>query len=118
MRYFTNIYCVIFVYTVTKDQKHVISGGSDSLLIIWKDMTEERKAQAVAEKDRLAYEEQQLANLLKAEELQAALRLALKLERPLQALRIVEGTITRVELCDVGILYIDIDDMILIKIFI
>ena len=37
-------------------------------------------------------EEQRLANLLKAEELQAALKLALKLQRPLQVLKIIEGS--------------------------
>lgn len=83
MRYFTQ--------TVSKDQKHIISGGSDSLLVIWRDVTEERKEQAAAKKEKLALEEQKLANLLQTDELQAALRLALKLERPLQVLRITEG---------------------------
>lgn len=76
---------------MTKDQKHIISGGSDSLLVIWRDVTEDRRARAASEKEQFALEEQKLANLLKAEELHAALRLALKLERPLQVLRITEG---------------------------
>lgn len=72
----------------------MISGGSDSLLVIWRDVTEEKRAQAASEKEQLALEEQKLANLLKAEQLHAALRLALKLERPLQVLKITEGTTT------------------------
>jgi hypothetical protein len=42
-------------------------------------------------------EEQKLANLLKAEELVAALHLAITLERPLQVLKIVEGIIIYIE---------------------
>lgn len=84
----------VYTYSVTKDQKHIISGGSDSLLVIWKDVTEEKRARAVAEKEQLALEDQKLANLLKTEQLQAALQLALKLERPLQVLKIIEGIIT------------------------
>lgn len=82
---------------VAKNEKHIISGGSDSLLIIWRDVTEEKKVQAAKEKERLVFEEQKLANLLKAEELQAALRLALKMERPLQVLKIIEGITTYIE---------------------
>ncbi|EZA55080.1 Transducin beta-like protein [Ooceraea biroi] len=85
----------VWALAVTKDQQHIISGGSDSLLIIWKDVTEERKARITLEKEQLALEEQKLANLLKADELQAALRLALKLERPLQVLKIVEAILKR-----------------------
>ncbi|XP_018044138.1 PREDICTED: transducin beta-like protein 3 [Atta colombica] len=81
----------VWTLAVTKDQKHMISGGSDSLLVIWRDVTEERKAQAASEKAQFVLEEQRLANLLKAEELQAALKLALKLERPLQVLKIIEA---------------------------
>jgi len=80
-------------YIVTKDQKRIISGGSDSLLIIWKDVTEEMKARIASEKEQLVLEEQKLANLLQAEELQIALQLALKLERPLQVFKIIEGTV-------------------------
>lgn len=63
------------------------------MLVIWKDVTEDKKARATLEKAQLIFEEQKLANLLKAEQLQAALQLALKLERPLQVLKIIEGTI-------------------------
>lgn len=84
-------------WIVAKDEKHIISGGSDSLLVIWRDVTEERKARVAQEQERLVFEEQKLANLLKAEELQAALRLALKMERPFQVLKIIEGTTACIE---------------------
>lgn len=40
---------------------------------------------------QFALEEQQLANLLKANKLSSALNLSLKLERPLQVLKIIES---------------------------
>lgn len=85
----------VWTLAITGDEQHVISGGSDSLLIIWKDVTDERRARIASEKEQLALEEQKLANLLKADELQAALRLALKLERPLQVLRIIEAILKK-----------------------
>jgi len=66
-------------------------------LIIWKDVTEEKKAQIALERDQLALNEQKLSNLLKADKFQAALKLALKLERPLQTLKIIEGIITQIK---------------------
>lgn len=86
----------MYIYIVTKDEKHIISGDSDSLLVVWKDITEEKKAKIAEEKAQLALEEQNLSNLLKAEKLQAALRLALKLERPFQVLKIIEGRIIHI----------------------
>lgn len=61
------------------------------MIIVWRDVTQENKAKLIAEKENLILEEQKLANLLKAEKLTAALNLALKLERPLQSLKIIEG---------------------------
>lgn len=61
-------------------------------MVIWRDITEEKKTQIAAEKERIILEEQKLANLLQANELSTALQIALELERPLQVLRIVEGT--------------------------
>lgn len=43
------------------------------------------------EKEKIIMEEQKLSNLLKADELVAALKLALKLDKPMQVLRIIEG---------------------------
>ncbi|XP_076764821.1 transducin beta-like protein 3 [Xylocopa sonorina] len=90
----------VWALAVNKTEKNIISGGSDSLLIIWKDVTEERKTKAAKELERLALEEQQLANLIKANKLNSALHLALKLQRPLQVLKIIES-ILKEESCDI-----------------
>ncbi|XP_017881942.1 transducin beta-like protein 3 [Ceratina calcarata] len=80
----------VWALAVSENERHIISGGSDSLLLIWKDVTEEKKLRAANELEQRALEEQQLANLLEADELAAALSLALKLERPFQVLKIVQ----------------------------
>ncbi|XP_076297483.1 transducin beta-like protein 3 [Lasioglossum baleicum] len=80
----------IWAMAIRKDEKRIISGGSDSLLIIWKDVTEENKEKTVSEMKQLALEEQQLANLLQANQLSSALSLSLKLKRPLKTLIIIE----------------------------
>ncbi|KAF3426745.1 hypothetical protein E2986_00910 [Frieseomelitta varia] len=80
----------VWALAVSRNEKNIISGGSDSLLVIWKDVTEEKKIKAAMELEQLALEEQKLANLLKADKLTSALKIALKLERPFQVLKIIE----------------------------
>lgn len=74
-----------------------ITGGSDSYLIKWKDVTEERKLQRQKELEEIALEEQKLSNYLQSEQLLKALKLALKLDRPLQTLKIVQKIIKKGE---------------------
>lgn len=69
----------------------MISGGSDSLLVVWRDVTEENRLKTTAEHEKLILEEQKLSNLLKSNELADALKLALKLERPYQVIKIVDA---------------------------
>ena len=85
------LYLLYILIIVSKNEKNIISGGSDSLLVIWKDVTEEKKIKAATELEQLALEEQKLANLLKADKLTSALKIALKLERPFQVLKIIES---------------------------
>ncbi|XP_074106164.1 transducin beta-like protein 3 [Cotesia typhae] len=81
----------VWALAVSHDENQIVSGGSDSQIVVWRDVTEENREKANAEKEQLILEEQKLANLLKADKLVAALKLSLKLEKPLQALRIIEG---------------------------
>ncbi|KOC70448.1 Transducin beta-like protein 3, partial [Habropoda laboriosa] len=85
----------VWSLAVSKNEKTIISGGSDSLLIIWKDVTEERKIKAAMQLEQLILEEQQLANLFKANQLTTALNLALKLGRPFKVLKIIESILKK-----------------------
>lgn len=60
-------------------------------------MTEERKLQRQKELEEIALEEQKLSNYLQSEQLLKALKLALKLDRPLQTLKIVQKIIKKGE---------------------
>jgi len=76
---------------VSKDESLLISGGSDSNLVLWRDVTEKRQNEAEEARQKLVLQEQELANLVKSDQLLAALKLALSLDRPLQVLRIIQG---------------------------
>jgi hypothetical protein len=54
-------------------------------------VTEKRRDEAEEARQKLVLQEQELANLVKADQLLAALKLALSLDRPLQVLRIIQG---------------------------
>ena len=69
----------------------LISGGSDSNLVLWRDVTQKRQDEAEEARQKLVLQEQELANLVKSDQLLAALKLALSLDRPLQVLRIIKG---------------------------
>jgi U3 small nucleolar RNA-associated protein 13 len=83
------IYCA-----VSKDESLLISGGCDSNLVLWRDVTDKCREEAEEARQKLVLQEQELANLVKSDQLLSALKLALSLDRPLQVLRIIQG-----ELC-------------------
>lgn len=68
-----------------------MSGGADSLLVRWKDVTEEKRKSAIEEHEKLTLQEQELANLIHNDELLKALKMAIRLQRPHQSLKIVQG---------------------------
>lgn len=83
----------VWAVGVGHDEAHFYSGGSDSLLLRWRDVTAERREAAQREEQELAEQEQQLENLLAGRQLTGALRLALRLDKPLLSLRIISGLI-------------------------
>lgn len=68
-----------------------MTGGGDSQLVIWRDVTEENFTQQALERQKRALQDQELSNLLHNDDLLPALRLALTLERPATVLKIVES---------------------------
>lgn len=79
----------VWALAVSKDETQLMTGGSDSNLVLWCDVTEKRRQEAEDAREKLVLEEQELSNLIKADKLLPALKLALSLDRPLQVLRIV-----------------------------
>lgn len=87
----------IWAIAVRKDESGFMSGDANSVLIKWKDVTEERLLEKQKEREELAIEEQKLSNYLQNDQLLKALKLGLKLGRPLQVLKIIEGIIKKGE---------------------
>lgn len=83
----------VWALAVGHDERHFYSGGSDSLLMRWRDVTVERREAAQRAEQELAEQEQELSNLLAGKKLLGALRLALRLDKPLLSLRIITGLI-------------------------
>nr|CAD7410391.1 unnamed protein product [Timema poppensis] len=78
----------VWALAVSKNEDFLVSGGSDSELVLWRDVTLKKQDEVRKVQEKLILQEQELANLLKADQLLTALKLALTLDRPLQVLRI------------------------------
>lgn len=87
----------IWTLAITQDENQIITGGADSLLVTWRDATEETVNQRIAVAQQQVLQSQQLDNLINAKENVKALKLALKLNRPHTALKIVQNIISEDE---------------------
>lgn len=83
----------IWALAVSSDESTIVSGGADSRIIFWKDKTVETHLEELKANQEKVEQEQHLANLLKAEKLLPALQYAIKLNRPLQVLKIIENVV-------------------------
>lgn len=85
----------VWSLTFNANESSFVSGGTDSQLIKWKDVTEELQLERLKEEEEITLEEQKLNNYLHNDELLKALQLALRLDRPLQVLKIVQGVMKK-----------------------
>lgn len=73
------------------DGSVLITGGTDSRLVVWHDRTEVEKNAEAAALQTKELQNQQLQNLLQKEQLLPALRMSIILERPNTALKIIQS---------------------------
>ncbi|EDV25613.1 uncharacterized protein TRIADDRAFT_23688, partial [Trichoplax adhaerens] len=71
-------------------EEYFVSGGADSSLAIWKDMTAIEREKKIAEEEELIAKEQELSNLLHAKKFTEALNMAIGLEKPFLTLTVVK----------------------------
>nr|XP_045611242.1 transducin beta-like protein 3 [Procambarus clarkii] len=76
---------------VSEDEMKVVTGGEDATLVLWKDITQEEKDKALEEAVRLAAEEQTLSNLIKDKKWAKAFGIALRLDQPFRALKVMKA---------------------------
>lgn len=74
----------------------MITGGTDSRLVVWHDRTEEVKISEAAARQTKELQDQQLQNLLQNEQLVPALKMSLMLERPNTALKIIQSNLNAI----------------------
>lgn len=85
-----NSYSLLYC-AVSSEEDKLVTGGADSQLVVWKDVTEETLAKQLEDRHQRALQDQELANLLHHGDLLPALKLALTLERPATVLNIVQS---------------------------
>ena len=72
----------IWALDVSRDGKMMVTGGTNSTLNIWKDVTAEEEQQQRVEKQQNIVKEQQLMNLIRRRSYHEAIHLALALKQP------------------------------------
>lgn len=83
----------VWALTIAPDETYFYSGGSDSILMKWKDVTDEEKLTKQLQQNELILQEQKLMNLLQENDVLKALCLAIKLRKPNLTLRIITNII-------------------------
>jgi len=86
---FVSFYLLLFL--VVDDGSIMVTGGSDSRLVVWHDRTEEVRISEAAVCQTKQLQDQQLQNLLQNEQLLPALKMSIVLERPNTALKIIQS---------------------------
>merc|ERR1711881_259072 len=76
--------------TVAKSERVVISGGADSTIKLWRDITDETVAKQRIEEESKMQKEQEMSNLLEMKQYDKAVELAIVLNHPRRALKVFE----------------------------
>ncbi|CAN0422185.1 unnamed protein product, partial [Discosporangium mesarthrocarpum] len=72
----------------------VVSGGADSLINVWRDVTVREEEKEIAEREATLLKEQDLQNKVRDKDYGAAISLALELRRPQRLWGILKATIS------------------------
>lgn len=80
----------VWALELNQDGSKLITGGGDSKLQLWKDVTEEEKELEHEKRAKLVADEQMLSNLVDQKKFSKALKLAIRLNRPYNAFRIMK----------------------------
>lgn len=71
----------------------MVTGGTDSRLVVWHDRTEEVKISEAVARQTKELQDQELKNYLYHEQLLPALKMSIVLDRPNTALKIIQSNI-------------------------
>lgn len=85
----------IWAMSITPDQKRVITGGADSVINIWQDVSAQDIEEEEAKRENFLIQEQQLTNLIRQKRYVDAISLCITLEQPRKAYSIVHDIIVQ-----------------------
>jgi U3 small nucleolar RNA-associated protein 13 len=83
----------VWALDMSSDGSTFVSGGADSRIVIWNDTTQAEENMKRATEEQNILMEQKLANHLRYKEYEQALEIALQLEKPLQALKVLNSIV-------------------------
>ena len=81
----------VWALDVSKDEMQLVSGGEDSRINLWENRSTQLSIARAAEEEERIQSEQQLSNSILLKQYGRALKLALKLEKPRQALQVFQS---------------------------
>ena len=81
----------VWALDVSRDESRLASGGSDARINVWENRTAEETRRGEEEEEERMRNEQQLANCVLQRQYGKAIRLALRLEKPRQTLRVFQS---------------------------
>lgn len=79
----------VWALDTSPNGKTLVSGGADSQIVVWNDTTQEEEQAKRATEEENILMEQKLANHLRYKEFEQALEVALELDKPRQALKVL-----------------------------
>ena len=79
----------VWALDLSPDGKTLVSGGADSKIVVWKDTTKEQEEIKKESEENNILMEQRLANHLRFKEYEQALEIALDMDKPRQALKVL-----------------------------
>ncbi|KAA0199861.1 hypothetical protein HAZT_HAZT003310 [Hyalella azteca] len=83
----------VWAVDVSHDGEKIVTGGEDSKIIVWRDVTQTVLAKQAEEKQRIESEQQTLANLMREQRWAEALVFTLKLDQPFNSLKVMHRSL-------------------------
>ncbi|KAK4701048.1 U3 small nucleolar RNA-associated protein 13, partial [Phenoliferia sp. Uapishka_3] len=78
----------IWALAVRNDEKEIVSGGADSVITFWEDVTETEELERIAEHEDKVLKEQDFENYLSTKDYSNAILLALSMDQPRRLLKL------------------------------
>lgn len=86
----------VWAMDVAQGMKTFVSGGADSRIVVWSDITEQSESAIRETQEKNLLAEERLADHVRHKDYEKALELALQLNKPMQVLNVRPNLVVRV----------------------